>query len=207
MRLHIGKVPPDPEFHPEVDGWRKFREPKMSVFWLFAIPMSAVMVIATFILIGSVGDTSATITVRPDTTGSQITLFVLAVVGLFVGVLIVHELIHLVAHPSFGTSNHSVLGVWPQAGVCYAFYGGELSRNRFILIIALPLVTLTIAPVTSFWITGKVHMWLAFVALVNALGSSFDLLVILMVLHQVPACTIIRNNGWDTYWKPKESPK
>lgn len=175
----------------------------MLVFWLCAIAISGVMFIGTFIAISAAGDTSAKITVRPDTTGTEIALFILAVVGLFVGVLIVHELIHLAAHPRFGSSQHSVLGVWPKAVVCYAFYGGELSRNRFLLIITLPLIVLTIAPVTLFWVTGKVNLWLAIVAMINALGASFDLLVMGMVLYQVPAATKIRNNGWDTYWKPK----
>lgn len=202
MRFCMGKVPPDPEFHPKRDGWRKFREPNMVVFWLCAIPVSVALFIGTFIAIAGVGDKSAKITVRPDTTATEIALFLSAIVGLFIGVLIVHELSHLVAHPGFGSSKHSVLGVWPKAGICYAFYGGELSRNRFLLIIAFPLIALTIAPVISFWIVGKVNMWLAFVAMINALGASFDLLVIGMVLYQVPAATRIRNHGWDTYWKP-----
>lgn len=201
MRFHVGKVPPDPTFRPERDGWQKFREPNMLVLWLLAIPFSVVMFIGTFIAIGVVGDSSAKITVRPDVTAMQVTWFVLACVGIFVGVLIVHELIHLIAHPKFGFSNHSVLGIWPRAGVCYAYYGGELSRNRFLFIIALPLITLTGLPVVWFWATGKVTTWLAFAAMLNALGASFDVLVLVLVLYQAPAAAIIRNNGWDTYWK------
>jgi hypothetical protein len=54
-----------------------------------------------------------------------------------------------------------------------------------------------------FWITGKVLLWLVFVVLVNGIGSSFDLLVIGMVLAQVPSNALVRNKGWITYWKPR----
>ena len=203
MRFRIGNVPPDPDFHPERDGGQNFREPNMLVFWLCAIPFSVIMFFGTFIAIGSVGDSTAKITVRPDVTALAVTLFLLAAIGLFVGVLIVHELVHLVAHPKCGLSQESVLGLWPKAGVCYAFYGGEISRNRLLTMIALPLLVFTVAPVLSFWATGKIVMWLAFVAMINALGSSFDVLVFAMVLYQVPAATIIRTNGWNTYWQPR----
>src|SRR4051794_36579390 len=112
MRFCIGKVPPDPDFHPEADGWNKFREPNMLVFWICAVPLSIVMFVGAAIAIGAVGDSSAKIRVRPgDATAMNVTLFLLAVIGLFVGVLIVHELVHLVAHPKYGLSKDSVLGV------------------------------------------------------------------------------------------------
>jgi hypothetical protein len=121
------------------------------VFWLCASPLSVAMFIGTNIAIGAVDDPSEKIIVRTvDVTAMDLTMFVLSVISIFLGVLIVHELIHLIAHPKFGLSKDSVLGVWPKAGVCYAFYGGELSRNRFILIIALPLFVLTIAPLVVF---------------------------------------------------------
>jgi hypothetical protein len=68
---------------------------------------------------------------------------------------------------------------------------------------AAPFVLLSVCPVLLFWMIGKVVLWLAFVALVNGIGSSFDLLVIGMVLAQAPSKAMIRNKGWDTYWKPQ----
>ena len=60
-------------------------------------------------------------------------------------------------------------------------------------------------PVLLFWITGKVILWLVFVALVDGIGSCFDLLVIAMVLAKFPSNALIRNKGWLTYWKPRAS--
>lgn len=205
MRFQFGKVPPDPHFDPQSGGWKKFREPNMALFWVYAIPLSVLMAAATFIVIGEVDDPSATIVIRPGDfdTANALGIILIGIVY-FVGVLVLHEVVHLVAHPGFGLTNNSILGIWPKAGVCYAFYGGELSRSRFLYIIALPLLVLTAAPVFWFHLTGKIHMWLAPLALLNALGASFDVLVIGMVLRQVPWGATIRNNGWDTYWRKTE---
>lgn len=73
--------------------------------------------------------------------------------------------------------------------------------------IALPLLVLTVTPVVVFHITGRINMWFAPLAVINALGASFDVLVAAMVLRQVPARATIRNNGWDTYWRPHGAPK
>jgi hypothetical protein len=108
-------------------------------------------------------------------------------------------------HPKQGRSRDSVIGVWPRAFVFYASYDNEISRNRFLVMVALPFVLLSVCPVLLFWLTGKVLLWLAFVTLVNGIGSCFDLLVIAMVLAQAPSNALIRNKGWITYWKPRGS--
>jgi glucose uptake protein GlcU len=82
------------------------------------------------------------------------------------------------------------VGVWPSRGVFYAHYDGEISRNRFVLMVAL------------FWAVGRVYLWLAFVALVNGIASSFDLIVLVICTSQVPGWAVLRNRGWDTYWRP-----
>jgi hypothetical protein len=176
----------------------------MLVFWLCALPVAAVTLVGLLVAIGSVGDTSAKIVIKTGdvTIGRVAFVFLLTILG-FCAVLLAHELLHLLAHPKAGLSRDSVVGVWPRAFVFYAFYDNEISRNRFLVTIALPFMVLSLGPVLLFWLTGKVFLWLVFVALVNGIGSCFDLLVIAMVLTQVPSNALIRNKGWLTYWKPR----
>jgi Putative zincin peptidase len=204
MRFCIGIVPPNESFQPQLNGWTKFREPTMLVFWLCALPVAAVMLVGLLVAIGSVGDTSAKIVIKTGdvTIGRVAFVFLLTILG-FCAVLLAHELLHLLAHPKAGLSRDSVVGVWPRAFVFYAFYDNEISRNRFLVSIALPFMVLSLGPMVLFWITGKVFLWLVFVALVNGIGSCFDLLVIAMVLAQVPSNALIRNKGWLTYWKQR----
>jgi hypothetical protein len=204
MRFCVGVPAPNVEFQPEREGWTKFREPPMFVFWLLALPVAALTLVGLLVAIGSVGDTSAKIVIRTgDVTAWQVAFVaVLTLLG-FVAVIAVHEVVHLLMHPRHGRSQDSVVGVWPRAVVFYASYDNAVSRARFLVMVGAPFVLLSAGPVVLFWLTGRVRLWLVFVALVNGIGSCFDVLVIGMVLAQVPSRALIRNKGWLTYWKPR----
>lgn len=202
MRFCVGVPAPNAEFQPERDGWTKFREPPMLAFWLGALPVAALILVGLLVAIGSVGDTSAKIVLRTgEVTVWQVALVAALTVLGFVAVLVAHEFIHLLAHPRQGRSPDSVVGVWPRALVFYASYDNAVSRTRFLVMVGAPFVLLSVGPVVLFWVTGRVRLWLVFVALVNGIGSCFDVLVIGMVLAQVPGRALIRNKGWVTYWK------
>jgi hypothetical protein len=203
MRFHIGKIPPDPTFDPAAGGWRKIREPTMAVYYLLGMPLAVVTFAALSVAIAAVGDAGHPLVIRTaGVTLGGVAGVLLLVAGGFIALLLVHEGIHVLAHPGNGRTPHSVVGVWPSRGVLYAHYDGEISRNRLVLMVALPFLLLSVAPVALFWVVGRVYLWLAAVALVNGLASCFDLLVIAICLSQVPARAVLRNLGWDTYWRP-----
>jgi hypothetical protein len=202
MRFHIGKMPPDPAFDPTSSAWRKIREPPIAVYYLLGMPLAAVTFAGLSVAIAAVGDTSHPIVIRPgDVTPARVFGVLLLVAIGFLTLLVVHEGLHVLAHPGNGRTPNSVVGVWPSRGVFYAHYEGEISRNRLVLMAALPFLLLSVAPVALFWVVGRVYLWLAAVALVNGLASCFDLLVIAICLAQVPARAVLRNQGWDTYWR------
>jgi hypothetical protein len=203
MRFRFGKVAPNPEFDPGQGGWRKVRYPSLGWFYLLGAPLAAITVSSLSVAIAAVGDTSHAIVIRPDDFSfGRVACVVMLAVGGFFALLAVHEGIHLLAHPGNGLTASSILGVWPSRGVLYAYYAGEISRNRFVFMVALPFLVLSVGPVALFWAVGKVYLWLAFVALLNAIGSCFDLLVITVCVAQVPGHAVLRHHGWDTYWRP-----
>jgi len=89
----------------------------------------------------------------------------------FAGMVVVHELIHLVVHPMSGRSPHSIVGAGgPTAGV-YAHYAGEMTRNRFVAILLMPLVIISFVPLLVAAVAQVSPGWIAFISAFNAFGA------------------------------------
>jgi hypothetical protein len=120
---------------------------------------------------------------------------------LFPIIIPVHELIHALAHPNWGRSAQSSLGLWPRTLLFYAHYSGEWPRRRFVACLLAPFVALSICPLVWAWIFGAKHGLAVVVSLLNTLLSCGDLAGALMVVVQVPREAIVRNQGYYTWWR------
>jgi hypothetical protein len=127
--------------------------------------------------------------------------FLLSLAGCFVGIMIVHELIHAAAFPNAGRSPNSVLGFWPSRLLFYAHCEGELARNRFVAILLMPLAVISFVPLLIAAIAQVSSVWVTFISVFNALSAGGDLLGAGIVLFQIPTAAIVRNQGWRTYWR------
>lgn len=116
-------------------------------------------------------------------------------------IVVVHELVHALVHPKAGRSEHSILGFWPAGGFFYANYDGELSRNRFLAILLMPLLVISIVPLLVSAVTQVSSGWVAFVSTFHAFLAGADLLPAGLVLSQIPAAGIVRQKSWRTYWR------
>jgi hypothetical protein len=194
-RVRWGAVPDAPDFCPDA-VWRALREPSpltvqllaapvgvlgvslLGLGWLALVPVQAIWVP------GSV----------PGLTGSVLVLVLL------------HEGVHLVAHPGAGRSAQSTLGFWPRYCVPYTHYTGEVSRTRLLVMLLAPLVAVSVLPFGLAAITPALAPWAA-ASLTNVLLCSADLLNVGLLLTQVPADGRVRNRGARTYWRrPASSP-
>ena len=177
MRFHVGKVPPNDEFQPQRDGWRRMQEPGELAFFAQATLTGIVSAIAFSVWIGSLPSTAAnsgSIVIKPgDLTLSTIMLGIGAVLGGFVVLIIVHESIHLLAHPKNGLSRNSIVGILPTRGAFYAFYDGQMTRNRFVLMAAAPFIFISVVPAVVFTLIGQPPVWLGLFILANALFSGW----------------------------------
>ena len=45
MKFRLGKIPPNPDFHPEQEGWRPLREPGPIVMQLVGLPIGVAVVV------------------------------------------------------------------------------------------------------------------------------------------------------------------
>ncbi|HEY4261252.1 MAG TPA: DUF3267 domain-containing protein [Schlesneria sp.] len=130
---------------------------------------------------------------------------VLAFLVSFAGIVVVHELIHAAVHPMSGWSSHSIVGFWPTGGMFYAHYDGELTRNRFVAVLLMPLVVISIVPLLVAAIAQVPSGWVAFISVFNAFLACVDILDAGLVVFQIPATAIVRQQGWRTYWREHES--
>ncbi len=220
MRFHYGAVPEDPTFDPQADGWRGIREPGPVALQILAIPVA----LATLALLGM-----ATLAIAPGLGGSKnqvrltfglpeggqggwagLGFFLLNLLVLLAGMLVVifiHELVHALLMPDGGRSPRTLIAVWPEKLLFYAYHLGALTRNRFLLVFAGPLLALTGLPLVLLAIlapfpgTIVAQGLLAGVALFNGASACGDIIGFWLVLLQIPANALVRNQGWRSYWK------
>jgi len=203
MRLIKGETPLIPDFYPEEQGWTSLKEPDVNTLQFIAIPGGLALILITIL---------AVMTVMPlQELLHGLKLF--AKTFIFLAVIIVmipvHELLHALCHPQFGFSRETIIGVWPEKMLFYAHYMGELSRNRFLLVFAAPWLGLTALPVLiiAAWrifmpeLESPVLGQLAMIALTGSLLSSGDIIGFSLILKQVPANAIVKNQGYKTWWK------
>ena len=194
MRLHFGAIPSSPDFVPDA-SWRSLRQPPtLSLENLLALPIGVVAAMTVAVLWFLVTP------LRDIPPGTSVPAFLL----LFVGLVVVHELIHALVHPMAGRSPHSILGFWPSVGF-YANYDGEMSRNRLVAILLTPLLIISIVPLLVSAAAQVSSGWVALVSAFNALCACADMLLAGSVLFQIPATAIVRFKSWRIFWREHDT--
>jgi hypothetical protein len=103
-----------------------------------------------------------------------------------------------------GRSPHSILGFGPSVGF-YAHYDGELSRDRLVAILLMPLLIISIVPLLVSAVTQVSSGWVAFVSAFNAFCACADMLEAGLVLFQIPANRIVRYQSLRIYWREHDT--
>jgi len=115
--------------------------------------------------------------------------------------VVVHELLHAAVHPGQGRSRRTTIGFWPRRRVFFAHYEGRMSRNRFLLLFLLPVSVLTVPPLVICAVLGFKATWVAFIAALNGVFGSGDVVGAIRVFRYVPRNAVVRNRGWHTWWR------
>jgi hypothetical protein len=119
---------------------------------------------------------------------------------MFAGFGVAHELSHALVHPMAGLSRRSILGFGPSVGF-YANYDGEMSRNRLVAILLMPVLTISIVPLLVSAAIQVSSGWVAFFSAFNFLCGCGDMLLAGLVLIQIPATAIVRFKSWRIFWR------
>jgi hypothetical protein len=194
MKFHFGSIPDSHDFKPEEQGWVPLREPTPWIAQLMALPVAVI----TGLLLLFFWFFFTPLAQRVASPSGL-------VLGWIPITVILHELMHALFHPGFGTTGESILGFWPQKLLLYAHYTGAVSRQRFVWILLAPFLVLSIFPLLVCMITEQATLSLFFVSLFNGLLACMDLLGTVLILIQVPYQAIARNKTWRTYYRvPRE---
>jgi hypothetical protein len=196
MRLHFGAIPSSPDFTPDA-LWKPLRGPlpwMEKLVWLAVGTVAAGVVAVLWLAITplQVQDVTSTMSLRG---------FLVS----FAGMVVVHELIHVAVHPMSGRSTRSIVGFGPSIGF-YGHYSGEMTRNRFVAIFLMPLFIISFVPLLIAAVAQVASGWLAFISTFNAFCACADILDAGLILFQIPATAIVRQQGLRTYWREHETP-
>jgi hypothetical protein len=196
VRFNWGKIPDDPEFEPEDQGWTALREPSPWVAQLMSLPVAVVTMMVT-----------AGLWALFTPASWSCLNFHWSLVILLPGLIVVHETVHVLFHPGFGASAESVLGFWPSKCLFYAHFGGTWSKGKFLGCLLAPLGVISFLPVVLSAFSGYSSPVLAFLSVWNAVMSCVDILGSMFIAWQVPARGLVRNKGWYTYYRTDLEPE
>jgi hypothetical protein len=186
MRLVRGPIIDSPGFAGSV-AWRPLREPDPGLAQVLSLPIALTVSTAVVVL-------WAVLTPFTDPKLDPQSL-----VATLVVLVPLHELTHAVAFPQSLRSARFTLALWPWR----AHYDGEVSRIRYVTILGMPLVVISVVPALVSAMLGSVSHSVALISLLNALVSSGDVLAGILVLAQVPPEAVIRIRGSVIVWQPR----
>ena len=117
------------------------------------------------------------------------------------GLLLFHEFLHALPALLAGESDKVVIGIWPRYLAPYFAYLGSLPRRIQLLCGITPLLGLTVLPFAVALAFPSLSRWMATVSVLNVLGSAADLVMLGLIVRQVPAEALTRNQGHSTWWR------
>jgi hypothetical protein len=202
MRI-IGRIP-EADMQKEQElitgRWVKLKEPGNSLTAILeSLPIMALNAAVTLFIAGVFVPVSfGYFGIGGSSFSFQIDLPALA--GGIVGILIAHELIHLLCIPGFFRSDTTSLGITYGGGFVYT--EEQLTRGRYLIISFAPFILLSIVLPFILGLLNLLSPVIIGFLVLNSLGSSVDILIALQVLHQVPSRAYLVANGKDSYWKP-----
>jgi hypothetical protein len=192
MRFHVGAVPESEDFVPD-ESWKPLSGPGPVLMQCYALPLGMIASAVLVLLWIHWTPVTKTPVFSPILLGAII-----------LATFPVHELIHIAILPGAGKSPKTTLAVWPSRMLFYVYYDGELSRNRSIAFLGMPLLVMSIVPLLVSALIGHASVTIAFASAFNALAAGGDIFGICLLLFQVPRTAIIRNYGWKTFWRRKQ---
>jgi len=179
--------------------WVKLEEPKNILAAILAsVPFMALNATITLLISGLFVPVSFEYFGLAGTSFS----FQIDLLPLFFGVLgmvVAHELIHLLCIPDFIRSDTTCIGITYVGGFVYT--EEQLTRTRYLIISFAPFITISIILPFILGMLNLLSPLIVGILLLNSLGSSVDILIALHVLVQVPSGAYLVATGRDTYWK------
>lgn len=200
MKLLYKLPKSNPNLHLDLikNGWIPMKEPKNLISAiLLSIPL---MIVASMISIGVINIFSS-ISWRDfgfTSGGISININLSVILGI-VFLLIIHELLHLMFIPNFMKSEKTSIGLTLFGA--FVMTEEKISKPRYMFITIAPFMIISVIFPLILSICGLLTTTIKFLIILNSMGSSVDLLNVLLIMKQVPKNATLTSNGANTYWK------
>ena len=191
MKFILGQMPRDDSFCPEEHGWTFLKEPPPSILFLVAVLLG--------VLFG-LGTTFLWVALTPIELSRFNLLYSLLV---FPCIIPLHELGHALILLAKKGVHKTFFGFWPARFAFYVYYTGPLSRPRYMTISIFPYLLLSILPLLICALFRATSFIVAYAGIANSFLCGADFATFLIVLCRVPAGTVLRQQGCDTWWISK----
>ena len=206
MKIHLGNIPEIVDLQPEAEELHNIRGPKANIGYLLAgltgfllliFPILGLCLLLSYFALPA---TETATTPHPPAPLGAVLLALLSYIPL-------HELFHLVWHPKFGTSNQSILVIWPTKLRFGVYFEGCMSRTRWLFMRIAPFVILSLIPAAFLAVLQNVALnhtiktFFEVMLVVNGVGSGGDVIAMMLVLFQVPHSALLCFRGGRAYWK------
>ncbi|MFJ8513341.1 DUF3267 domain-containing protein [Lysinibacillus xylanilyticus] len=180
------------------NGWIPMKEPKNLISAiLLSIPL---MIVASMISIGVINIFSSISWRDFGLTSGGISINInLSVILGIVFLLIIHELLHLMFIPNFMKSEKTSVGLTLFGA--FVMTEEKISKSRYMFITIAPFMIISVIFPFILSICGLLTTTIKFLIILNSMGSSVDLLNVLLIMKQVPKNATLTSNGANTYWK------
>jgi len=195
------KTNPERQSELIASDWIQLREPQnIVIIGLLMVPIMVLSALATIKIFNiftafSLADFGIT------AEGISTTISLKGLAGLM-GLLLGHELLHLIFIPNVIRSEKTYFGITYSGG--YVYSEESLPKLRYILITIAPFLIISAALPLILGLLGLLTPMAKILILLNSMGSCMDMMNLGFVLSQVPAAAYITCNGTETYWKRKE---
>ncbi|MFF2797543.1 DUF3267 domain-containing protein [Lysinibacillus xylanilyticus] len=200
MKLLYKLPKSNPNLHLDLikNGWTPMKEPKNLISAiLLSIPL---MIVASMISIGVINIYSS-ISWRDfgfTSGGISININLSVILGI-VFLLIIHEFLHLMFIPNFMKSEKTSVGLTLFGA--FVMTEEKISKPRYMFITIAPFMIISVIFPLILSICGLLTTTIKFLIILNSMGSSVDLLNVLLIMKQVPKNATLTSNGANTYWK------
>ena len=218
MRFHWGKFPDDNRFNPDAEGWVAIPETKPSTIQLLALSGSAGLFLLWLPLaflafplellsphVTQISPTEFQIRypIGEILTGPVLTGLIVVLI-LFIPT---HEFLHALCCPGWGLSSSTYLGLWLSKGFIYIHHEGPMHRNRFLLVLIVPYLALSLLPLLLMillkyigW-TPEIMVCLGWLSLLGSISAGGDFVSAWSLLTRIPKTAVVRNKDHRSYWK------
>ena len=195
MKFHLGSLPDD--FDPD-ETWHSIVEPNPLLMQFVALPIALVTAGLFFYLWNLISSFESLHVPAGWEIATQVGIIVS-----FPLLILIHECLHAICYPGYGLGQETLIGCWPSRMLFYAYYNGPMSRDRFLLVFAMPFLVISVVPLLVAAILPLPEVAtriLAWFSIWNSLFACGDILGFFLILAQVPRGAIVRNKSWRSYW-------